>query len=183
MKRVHDIENMNRNNFRSSLEALARPGEIQALQPLFNSPLLAMASVFLYAEVSHHYNGGLDFDLIRALCGSPAAEAGEADYLFFDEPASNMLKTAKTGTVESPEKSATLVFAYAPEHLQAGVPVCISGPGIRGATELTLPVDTTFIGLLREKNEHFPLGVDLFFVSWHNQLLGLPRTTYIEVVQ
>jgi len=181
MKRVHDIERVNRNNFRSSLEALARPGESQFLHPLFDSPLLAMASVFLYAEVSHHYEGRLDFDLIRALCGSPAADAGDADYLFSDAPATEMLKPAKTGTVESPEKSATLIFAYAPEHHQSGVPVRISGPGIRGATELTLPVDRAFVDSLREKNEHFPLGIDLFFVSRHNQLLGLPRTTHIEV--
>lgn len=182
MTRIHDLEKINRTNFRSALEALARPGSDQVVEPLFDSPLLAMASVLLYAEVSHHYRGQLDFELIRALCGSPSYEAAAADYLFFDTPSTEGVSSAKPGTVENPEKSATLIFAYSSSQVRGGSRVRLTGPGIQEAADILLPVDHTFIKALQEKNDNFPLGVDLFFVGDDQRLLGLPRTTTIEVV-
>jgi alpha-D-ribose 1-methylphosphonate 5-triphosphate synthase subunit PhnH len=182
MKLEHDIEKINRNNFRSSLKSLARPGKEQAILPLFGSGLLGMASVFLFSEVTHYYRGDLDFELIRALCGSRHTEADKADYLFFDAPREEHLEPVKSGTPESPELSATLLFTYNEHHLVGGVGVVISGPGIDCSRELTLPVNRQFIEKMQEKNENFPMGVDLFFISWNNRILGLPRTTHIEVV-
>lgn len=75
MKNEQDIEKINRENFRNSLEAMARPGEQQSIVPLFNSGLLAMASVLLFAEVTYCYRGRLDFELIRAICGTHSAPA------------------------------------------------------------------------------------------------------------
>lgn len=181
MKNVCDIEQTNRNNFRSSLEALARPGQLQPVIPLFGSGLLAMASVLLYAEVSYFYRGALDFELIRAVCGAGVSPPQEADYLIFDSPDHLYLAEVKTGSAESPEQGATLLFGY--HERQGGqTGVRLSGPGIRGSKELTLPVTADFIHRLSEKNESFPMGVDCFLVSSENTLLGLPRTTRIEVM-
>jgi alpha-D-ribose 1-methylphosphonate 5-triphosphate synthase subunit PhnH len=182
MKREYDIEKINRNNFRSSLEALARPGKEQIIQPLFGSGLLAMASVFLYAEVTYYYQGELDFELIRALCGSQQTMPDEADYLFFDAPLTQCLEPVKTGTPESPELSATLLFSYTDEHLSEGVDVVISGPGINRFRQLTLPTSIQFLRKLQEKNEVFPMGIDIYFISPHNEILGLPRTTHMEFI-
>jgi len=182
MKIEYDIEEINRNNFRKSLEALARPGTPQDIAPLFDSGLLAMASVFLYAEVTHHYGGGLDFEMVRALCGSKAVGAEAADYLFFDNPEKENLMGAKTGSPESPEMNATLIFFCPTGDHEKSSQVVLSGPGINGSREVVIPVSRGFIETLQEKNEDFPMGIDLFFITDDNTLLGLPRTTHIEVI-
>jgi alpha-D-ribose 1-methylphosphonate 5-triphosphate synthase subunit PhnH len=181
MKNVYDIEQANRNNFRSSLEALARPGELQTVTPLFGSGLLAMASVLLYAEVSYFYRGTLNFELIQALCGARNTSQENADYLFFDSLDHKHLVQAKTGTAESPEQGATILFSC-PDFDGDSTRVKLSGPGIDGTKQLCLPVMTAFLDELSEKNELFPMGIDLFLVSQQNTLLGLPRTTRIEVI-
>lgn len=181
MKYEHDMEKANRDNYRSSLRALSRPGEVQPVLPLFGSGLLAMASVLLYAEVSFYGEPTLDFRLIRALCGAQPVSRQEADYLFFAEPRHDHLREAKTGTAESPEFGATLLFGC--PHLDAGgTRVKLSGPGIDGMVMRSLPVAETFISILQEKNSAFPMGIDLFFIGDDNTLLGLPRTTRIEVL-
>lgn len=181
MKHVHDIEQANRNNFRSSLEAMARPGELHPVRPLFGSGLLAMASVLLYAEVSYFYQGTLNFELIQAVCGARETRQDAADYLFFDCLDHAHLVQAKTGTAESPEQGATILFSYSDLSVDS-TRVKLSGPGVDGIKELDLPVTAVFIDLLLEKNESFPMGIDLFLVSRKNTLLGLPRTTRIEVI-
>lgn len=181
MKTEHDIEQINRFNFRSSLEALSRPGEKQKVLPLFDSGLLAMASVFLYAEVTHFYAGKLDFELIQALTGSASASCRHADYLFFESPGPEQIEQAKIGSAENPEQGATLVYGL-PDHPEHRIHVLAEGPGIKEPRKITLPADELFVQRLRDKNEHFPLGVDLFFVFANNQLLGLPRTTRIEAI-
>lgn len=183
MKHHHDIEKINRNNFRNCLEAMARPGQRQEITPLFGSSLLAMASVFLYAEVSHYYKSELDFELIGAICGSPLAPQEQADYLFLDTPLFETVAAAKIGTSENPEESATLIFSYTRDQLRSGTAAVLEGPGISGRSAVELPVDSIFLQELSRKNSDFPLGVDLFFIGSDDSLIGLPRTTRIEVAQ
>lgn len=180
MNNQNDIEQTNRVNFRSSLEALSRPGQLQEIQPLFNSTLQAMASVLLYSEVTYCYQGQEDFQMIQAICGVRTAHGSEADYLFFDHPDVDFLFHAKVGSAEKPEHGATLIFKC--DTLGgAGTKVTLSGPGIATVHSATLPVDMQFIEQLRQKNDQFPMGVDVFFIDQQGQLLGLPRTTSIEV--
>lgn len=180
MDNVNDIERLNRVNFRASLEALARPGQLQEINPLFDSTLQAMASVLLYSEVSYCYRGEEDFQMIQAICGAGSAAATDADYLFFDHPDADFLFHAKVGTAEQPELGATLIFKC--DQLgTTGTAVELSGPGIEDVCATLLPVDRTFIEQLQQKNEVFPMGVDVFFLSDSGKLLGIPRTTRIEV--
>ncbi len=175
-----DIEKVNRHNFRSCLAALAEPGKTQPLFPLFDSELLALASLLLYPEVGYHYRGTLDFQLIEAISGAQGTAVDAADYLFADHPDPELLSGAKVGTAESPEFGATLVFGWPP----AGHPqqtVRLRGPGIDGVIEVDLPFTGQFFELLQERNSSFPMGVDLLLVGPDQRLLGLPRTTTIEV--
>lgn len=181
MTNQNDIEQINRLNFRASLEALSRPGQIQKVQPLFESTLQAMASLLLYSEVSYWYRGDEDFQMIQAVCGAQQAPQTSADYLFYDFPDKEAVSLAKGGSSENPEMGATLIFKC-DLHDAGGTALRLSGPGIKKATHATLPVDTSFIEELKVKNEVFPMGVDLFFISEKGQLLGIPRTTQIEVV-
>lgn len=181
LENVH-IERMNRINFRSCLNALARPGTEQRLIPLFQSPLLAAASCLLFPEVSSFFQCDEDFKLVQTLTGSPSAPVDEADYLFCDQADQKILVSMKIGHQQNPEDSATLFLS-----LQNGntprTEAVLTGPGINGSLEVTLPVDLNFLALLREINGNYPLGVDLFFMNEKGRLIGLPRTTIVEVQQ
>lgn len=182
MSSQFDIEKMNRSNFRASLEALSRPGTLQPITPFMDSGLLAMASILLYAEVSYWYDGDRDFQIVRAICGVREAERLKADYLFFDRPDAECLRQVNIGTPEIPESGATLIIGCR-QLAREGIGVKLSGPGVRTCINTKLPVTREFITMVHEVNSSFPMGVDLFFVSDDHSILGLPRTTRIEVSQ
>lgn len=175
-----NIEKTNRLNFRSCLEALSRPGTMYKLEPLFGSGLLAMASVWLYSEVSYNYEGSLDFEMVAALTGTKRSVASEADYLFSDVVDTKMLQEAKLGTADSPEKNAILLFQCA--DLQEGIQVNLQGPGIDGVFTCNLPVSLDFIDHFKQKNSEYPLGIDIFLIDDEMRVMGLPRTVNIEVI-
>lgn len=183
-KMIHDydIEKANRHNFRASLEALARPGEIFFLEPVFDSGLLAMASLLLFGETTFFYKGTEDFELIQATCGAQPASMEEADYIFADQIDLEIMKKAQAGSDENPELGATLLFGVDSLDSQE-TSVKISGPGINGNKALLLPAATPFIELRQKKNSQFPLGVDIYLIGPDSSLLGLPRTTRIEVMR
>ncbi|HID03969.1 MAG TPA: phosphonate C-P lyase system protein PhnH [Desulfobacterales bacterium] len=174
-----DIELLNRNNFRNCLEALARPGDVFPIKPFADSSLMAMAAMLLYSEVSFYQQAEEDWNMIQALTNSKEVAAKEADYLFLNSPLEKHLLEAKAGDQQNPEFSATLICCC---DLASGTGVRLSGPGIDGTKETSLPVTTSFLRLLAQKNNHFPLGVDMYFISGNNTLCGLPRTTMVEIL-
>lgn len=177
----HDIEKINRENFRASLEALSRPGERHNIRPLFDSGLLAMASVLLYAEVTYFYRGNLDFNLIEAISGTRPDVTDRSDYLFFETNDPAPIELAKPGTPENPETGATMLFCCdAPS--ASPTETVITGPGINGEKRVVFPISKAFIEQLMIKNSNFPQGVDVFLIEGNKTLTGLPRTTNIKVV-
>ena len=175
-----DTEKINRLNFRNCLDALSHPGKIYSVTPLFDSGLLAMASVLLYSEVTYHYQGALNFQVVAALTGAGISPIEHADYFFSDRPDRLALQKAKSGTAESPEDSATLLFQC--NDLTTGTQVILSGPGIDGSFITRLPMQADFIEHFQEKNSSFPNGVDLFLIDMAHRIVGLPRTVHIEVI-
>jgi alpha-D-ribose 1-methylphosphonate 5-triphosphate synthase subunit PhnH len=175
-----DTEKINRINFRNCLDAMSHPGKIYPVTPLFDSGLLAVASVLLYSEVTYHYQGALNFQVVAALTGAGRSSIECADYLFSDRPDRNALQKAKAGTAESPEDSAILLFQC--NDLTTGTQVILSGPGIDGSFTTRLPMQADFIEHFQEKNSSFPNGVDLFLIDMANRIVGLPRTVHIEVI-
>lgn len=175
-----DMEKLNRNNFRSLLQALSRPGTEHPLSPLYGSLTMAAASLLLYPEVTFFEDVDADWPLIQALTGSVRNEVETADYLFFDDPSLQGLWSAKTGDSRNPESSATLLIRC-PE-LHTGSRVVLSGPGIDGCLETILPVSRSFLDLRAVKNRHFPSGVDCFFLSDTKEVMGVPRSTVVKIL-
>ena len=175
-----NIERLNRENFRSCLEVLARPGSVYQIQPLDNSVMMAMASALLFPEVSFYQETDGDWPMIKAITGSVEAKKQHADYLFLDRADHDILTEVKYGDQFNPEYGATLFFRC--ESFEKGCPVVLQGSGIREKHKMTLPVSPAFLHQLAEKNRHFPLGVDLFFLSGNNRICGLPRTTHVELL-
>ncbi len=175
-----DIARLNRDNFRSCLEAMARPGRPQPLRLLCGSPLLAMASVLLYSKTRYCYQGDQqDFQLIEAMTGAQRAAADDCHYLFADAPSLELLERANPGSLENPETSATCIFTFPGDD---GTPVLLRGPGIKEHQTLHLPLARELVDHLIAMRPPFPLGIDLFLLDRDGFLLGLPRTTAIEVL-
>lgn len=176
---MEDLTKVNRENFKSLSDALSQPGNKTIIKPLFESKLLAIASVLLYSEVSYYYNGSRDMTLIEAITNPKVETINNADYLFCDEIDINLLKEAKKGDYLNPDFSASLIFQCKSFDT---TPVLLSGPGIKDEKEVNLPCDKEFIKTLIEKNSEFPLGIEIYFICKSGELIALSRTTKIEVI-
>lgn len=173
-----NLEKINRFNFRVCMETLARPGTAGKIDPLFGSTLNAMACCLLYSEVSSYFTDNDEEQQLRAVTGSPAAAVAEADYLFCPCPDADIVRRVKSGSLVSPELSATMFF-QADCHKKTKV--ILAGPGIKTTLSVTLPVGVEFIQAIIEKNKMFPLGVDCFFLDSEDYISAISRTTLIEV--
>jgi alpha-D-ribose 1-methylphosphonate 5-triphosphate synthase subunit PhnH len=178
MKKVN-IEKLNRDNFKSIMNALSMPGTIEQIESLYESHVLAVANTLLYSQVSYFYEGKEDFSLIEAITNTKKQEVKNSDYIFADEVSEYLFNKAKTGTTKEPEFSGTLIFKC--KNFE-GLKVKIQGPGIDGSKDITLPVDKSFIEFFNEKNSYFPLGNEVLFLNNKGQLMALSRTTTIEVI-
>ncbi len=178
MKNI-DIEKLNRDNFKALMNALSLPGTINKIEPLFQSGLLAIANTLLYSQTSFYYNGLEEFTLIEAITNSKSENKNNCDYLFADNICKTLLENSKIGTVKDPEFSTTHIFKCKDFK---GLNVRLSGPGIDGTKEVSLPIDREFLEVFKKKNSLFPLGNEIFFLSDNLEILALSRTTKIEVV-
>lgn len=174
-----NVEELNRKNFRHCLEAMSRPGLPFTIEPLADSTMLAMASLLLFSEVRYFQRVVADWKMIQALTGARETSVNKADYLFLDCADTVLLDEVKYGDQQNPEFSATLIYSCT--DVEEITPVVLSGPGIDGRKETSLPVSSKFLHALARKNKYFPLGVDLFFLWPGGALTGLPRTTQVEV--
>jgi alpha-D-ribose 1-methylphosphonate 5-triphosphate synthase subunit PhnH len=175
-----DIELLNRNNFRNCLEAISRPGSSYQIQAFFGSTMMAMAVMLLYSEVCFYQKTTGDWKMLKALTGACEENINQADYLFLDTPHIDTLMESKCGNQQNPDYSATLI--YASKHHVNGTRVVLSGPGIDGSSKTTLPTSSGFLQKLREKNRHFPQGVDVFFLTADNHICAVPRTTRVKIL-
>lgn len=174
-----DIEKLNRDNFRCMQNTLSMPGSIEKVSPVFESNLLAIANTLLYSEVSYFYDGNEEFELIDAITNAKKEEAANADYIFSDELNEYLFNKGKTGTPKDPEFSATYIFKCKSFD---GIKVRLSGPGINGSKDTTLPIDKSFVEFFNEKNSYYPLGNEVFFLNDNGELTALSRTTKVEVL-
>ncbi|MCU0605691.1 MAG: phosphonate C-P lyase system protein PhnH [Desulfobacterales bacterium] len=182
-------------NYRRLLQALSRPGRVVRLEtvdgPAPFAAARALAECLLDSEVGFCVAGsGGAAALQAAIAGATGARVSsleDADFIFFiDGGGRGGVCRARRGAFESPEDGATLVYCVDPP--PAGGPerfrVRLTGPGIPGpagiAPEMAgIPI-AEFQALVTV-NADYPLGVDAFFVRPDGELMGLPRSTRIQV--
>lgn len=167
--------------FRALLEAMARPGQIQevagALPP---APLSIAAGVTLLtladATTPLHLAGRFDCEALRGWisfhCGAPLVSAEEAQIALGSWQDLQPVSRFKIGEPAYPDRSATLVAEM--EELRAEG-ARLTGPGILGETQLSLPETTAF----QANRQLFPLGFDVI-LTCGNRLAALPRSTKVE---
>jgi alpha-D-ribose 1-methylphosphonate 5-triphosphate synthase subunit PhnH len=167
--------------FRAAMNAMARPGDILAVQGAqAPAPVSEAAAVLLlvlcdpdtpvWLAPSH------DSDALRRWVafhtGAPIVAArGEAAFALGTWDSLAPLRDYRIGTAEYPDRSATLIVEM--DDLRAGGAV-LTGPGIKEVAGLNLPDVAAF----RANRALFPLGLDFFFTCG-DRLAALPRSTRV----
>jgi len=184
--------------FRSALQALSHPGRLNRVPLEAELPRQgnAASALLLLALLDADCSVWLSPTLAR----SDAAlwlrfhtgcrlvdNARDAQFLWVDRADSlPALHSLRLGSEDYPDQSATCVVDVATLS-SANLPTdtlashwMLSGPGIQTRSHLSvagLPVD--FASQWADNHAGFPRGVDLFLTT-HDQVVGLPRTTRIH---
>lgn len=181
---VHDSQA----TFRVLLNALARPGrigELPSVPAAGAAPVGACAALYTLCDYltpvwlqrpDPALSAALRFHTGAPLCNAP----GEATFAWIDDAQSVPAPAAfALGDAESPEHSTTLLIRV--DSFTDGVPLRLSGPGIR-TTETVAPfgLRADFWSERAALASVFPCGIDCFLICG-SRVLGLPRTTLIEV--
>ena len=170
--------------FRAALQAQSFPGRCVALPAsVAQTPVhRALLAALLDAEVSladpqNLLSAEADWPFLEAR----AIDADQADFILLGGEKVHSIKP-RIGTLEEPEKSASLVLIVGQMGANDGLELKLTGPGIQ--TEQRLHVEglaREWLSLRQNWNTAFPMGVDIFLAG-SNGIVALPRTTQIEVI-
>ena len=195
---ISDTDMLAQRAFRRLLQAMSRPGKVYVLPPMPAagsepwSAMLLLLDSLLDQEVSFTVIGGNGSGELQLLIAGRtrcrATDIRQADFLVvaYGDSAGEILR-AKRGTLQYPDRSATVVFGVQSllftEDRQSTI--ALTGPGIREEVLLG-PIK----GLgphemehLRELNSEFPLGVDVVFIDAVGRVLCIPRSTNIRIME
>jgi alpha-D-ribose 1-methylphosphonate 5-triphosphate synthase subunit PhnH len=176
--------------FRAIMDALANPGQPQALTPVSVgaglAPELAAVALTLCDHDSPLWldpalagNDGI-VAWLRFQTGAPlVSDPGKAQFALAANAAMlPALERFALGTDEYPDRSTTIALAL--PALSGGTPLTLRGPGIKD-TQTIAPVGLPqgFMAQWTDNRALFPRGVDLLLVA-DGQVIGLPRTTRIS---
>jgi alpha-D-ribose 1-methylphosphonate 5-triphosphate synthase subunit PhnH len=178
--------------FRALMNALANPGQVQALAAPLETPaeLAPELAALVLTLCDHDTSVWLDTDLMEAepvlawlrfhTAALLTTDPTQAQFAFVSSAdALPALDQFALGTDEYPDRSTTIALCV--PSLTGGPGLRLRGPGIDGHTHIApqgLPHD--FLAQWTANRGEFPRGVDLLLVS-ATEVLGLPRTTRITM--
>ncbi|RWA67979.1 phosphonate C-P lyase system protein PhnH [Mesorhizobium sp.] len=180
--------------FRAVMDAMARPGSVQALSPLAHppAPLSATAGAVALSLCDNDTPVWLDPRLqaeasVKAWLGfhtgSPLANTpADAHFAIVANPAEMAaLDGFSQGTQEYPDRSTTLVLLV--DDLASGPSLLLEGPGIE-KTAMIAPTGMPrhFVEQWKQNNQRFPRGVDIVLAT-PGSIACLPRTTRIKTME
>ncbi len=174
--------------FRSVMDAMARPGSIQHIEPVTGAPAPMMPGTAAIAMTLFDHDTPIWLD--PAMAATPdvgkwlkfhtsAPVVDDASISSFaligDAAALPALDRFALGSSEYPDRSTTLILQVS--SLVHGPVVELSGPGIDGVAMLQAVLQPPdLIAQLAVNRELFPRGVDVVLVA-DDAVLAIPRTT------
>lgn len=173
--------------FRVVLTAIAEPGRVLPLDPGCTPPgsidpaaaaaVLALCDTDTPLWLSPAIADAGDFFGFHT--GAPiAATAGDALFVLATAAERPPLASLCAGTVDYPDRSATLILAV--QTIVGGDGWRLSGPGIADVRAvLPQPIDDRFADEWRQNHARFPLGIDVVLTA-RDHIAGLPRSTRLE---
>ena len=188
---VHDIQRA----YRKTLDSMSRPGLINNIRnqadkvnmeiSCFDSTFVLVLMLF-DTEVKFKVCSEREVEmakLINQLTYAKATEAENADYIFVlndakPEDLEKAFRMASPGDLLDPHKAATIIIEV--DSVSNDQYLTLTGPGIEKEHYINVKTIYDWVDLRAEKNSEYPLGIDLIFTDWDDNILCLPRTTQIE---
>lgn len=170
-----DIETRTNASFDALMWALSRPGLVRQL------PAAGMAGI-VEALIDRECRVYTQSDTLRMQATRAGAEIvgpEKADHVFVEALSDpTLLNQVSMGSDLYPETGATLV---APARFGDGQLLRLTGPGVNG--EATVRIDGVPPSFWEKRDEvmRYPMGFELFLIDG-NEVLGVPRTTVVEVL-
>lgn len=177
--------------FRRILDAIARPGRIEALpkappgpEPLYPTTTAVGLTLWDFDTAlwldpeARGFPAMVEF--LRFHCGCPIVERpDEADFALVVSPVTMpALSAFRQGSDDFPDRSTTIVTQV--RSFESRVGVSLSGPGIAAHTAFdAAPLPLDFWPELRANRERFPRGVDVILTS-PDALAALPRSVRVN---
>lgn len=117
--------------------------------------------------------------------GAPRVSVAEADFLLvLGGGSGRMLPSLGRGTLENPEAGATAVYGVEEISERGPIMLLLSGPGVPGQVAVGVEgLTEEEVCAMQETRADYPLGVDVYLVDCGGNVVGLPRSTRIEVVR
>lgn len=174
--------------YRTLLRATANPGELVGLPKSGDDAYELVLRALLDHEVAFSVVGRGAWQAEERLAlatGASIVSPEGADFvLVLGGDSGGSMSCLKRGTLEEPASGATAVYAVRKLVEERGpLTVSLSGPGVPG--ERLVGIDALArdeIEAIRESRSGYPVGVDVYLVDGEGRLVGLPRTTRLEVV-
>lgn len=180
--------------FRSVMDAMARPGSIQRIEPLADipEPLMSGAAAMALTLFDHDTTIWLDGDMtesravakwIRFHTSAPVvSDSSISTFALVSEPlALPALDCFSFGSNDYPDRSTTVIMQV--RSLTEGPALTLTGPGIDGVATLRATLQTLDLpDLLSINVSLFPRGIDLVLVAG-SSIVAIPRTTRLAAKQ
>jgi alpha-D-ribose 1-methylphosphonate 5-triphosphate synthase subunit PhnH len=176
--------------FRALINCMSRPGTIgslplNTLQSSPNPAVTAIVRCLVDHEVSFSVvNGDRVFsEQLLRFTGSRQAEPDSADFIIEMDPTSiDAVNSAKIGTDEFPNESATVIVSV--DSLASGpLTIHLTGPGVKSRRSLPVRgVTSAVVRAISDRNQDFPLGIDVVLVDADGRIACIPRTSAISCV-
>jgi alpha-D-ribose 1-methylphosphonate 5-triphosphate synthase subunit PhnH len=159
--------------FDALMWAFSYPGQTRALEGGFK----AIADALLDLEVSAYTTDAALETHLRST-GAKLKALEDAEYVFLPTSTNlELLQKVRRGSTLYPDHAATLILGA---KLETGTALRLTGPGIQTALVVRIDLPLEF-WRLREEVIAYPIGWDVLIVDG-SRMLGLPRTTRIEVL-
>jgi len=176
--------------------AASHPGERHTVDrkgpPVEKNALLAdIAACLMDHEVTFALDGPWNSSMGPAVSrrtGARAVEWDRADFVFVCGGTSlSRIGQARRGSLAYPDRGATVIYCLdeSPRDDGSGLScerVRLTGPGVERPLHPQVEgVTMDEYRLLGDMNRDYPLGVDAFVIKENRYIMGLPRSTHIEV--
>lgn len=197
---VHDVQSA----YRRLVRATSYPGTIVDvsheaakidLDTGMPGTLLLLAVMLLDAEVEFAIDAPAAPDaatVIAQLTYGHEVGPDRAGYVFLpasgdgstSAAAAHAIGRARIGTLTEPHLGATVVLEVpslaVDRTSSAETRIALTGPGIEDETIVALGGATEWMEAREDRNQEYPLGIDVIVYTAHGILISLPRTTRME---
>jgi len=170
-----DFEERTNATYEALMWALSRPGKPRTLPDSGQSGIIAT----LIDRECAVYADDEALAQIAAQTGAHLVAPEAADHLFLSSaPDPSLLSTIRQGSDMYPEDGATLIITAS---LASGSRLRLTGPGVDGHVDVSVGGVPPALWHLRKQIMRYPMGFEVFLIDG-DQVIGLPRTTEIEVL-